>query len=204
MSNYNLKAICKVIAELNLEGVQVIPMPSNPKCCMRIIYNGKEYTTSSWSKSDAEAFLSGLAEGCEGTYESDIEPTKFGSLFPLKNRPLSACLENYRDIHEHATSYFIRDEHDEVKPYNHYDMWIKMLFDGETVKSKEQAINLADDILNKKQCYLINNYVYPQFTLERLIREWIQENDYQEIDFNKIIEIIEKYQKAVNTRVSMV
>ena len=170
MANYNMASIKRIVADLGLEGVQLISS-SNPNNCSKIIYKGKEYKSSQWTKSEAEAVLLELKNGSTCTINNANEDRESGDeilarYINMQNRTFNSVLAEY--IEKNKTTYHV---------------WLQQLYnfyntndEGKEINKDFNAESIARKLLADRKNIIFKGNVYSQKGLEYLVKAWHNEN----------------------------
>lgn len=170
MANYNMTSIKRIVADLGLEGVQLIPS-TNPNNCSKILYKGKEYKSSQWTKSEAEAVLTELKEGVKCTINNANECRESGDeiiarYIDMQNKSFNTVLTEYLNM-------------DKVP----YSAWVSQLYnfyntneDGKEINKDFNAESIARKLLEDRKNIIFKGNVYSQKGIEYLIKAWHNEN----------------------------
>lgn len=212
MATQNLKRIIKAV---NANGIiaQVIPSPSNPLNSFKVICNGIEFKSSQWTSEDIENFV----EFAQGKLSADCVAgvsvakqkinTAHGttvikesenwinqlmtyadgvkSLIQLKGQSLNTVINAYMDLTENANNVMGNN-------LNYYKDWVEsMKHWHDNAKIKVLAM------LQNKEVFIMNEYVYSKVGMYNLIKNWFGENDIPTND-DKINSIIEKWVACYN------
>ena len=170
MANYNMASIKRIVADLGLEGVQLIPS-TNPNNCSKIIYKGKEYKSSQWTKSEAEAVLTELKDGYTCNINNANESRESGEeviarYIDMQNKSFNTVLAEY--MNKDKTS------------YNTYLQQLETFYntddEGNTINKDFNAANILNRLLDNKSIVIYKGNVYSQKGLEYLIKAWHNEN----------------------------
>ena len=196
MANYNMSGIKKIVAKLGLQ-CQLIPSETNPLNCKYIMIQGKQLKSSQWSKTEAEAILSGYTNNPCTTHELDAFDEFFKNntsekgnkkeLIHFHGQSLTSCFEKFRQMTENDNMYNVKS-------------WIDTMTDCFTndVSNKADIVSCADKIknmLDSKEVYILNGFVYSTFELTNIIKLWQNENNIKTpINYNVVIN---KYINAV-------
>ena len=168
MANFNMASIKKIVAKLELTDIQLIPS-TNPNNCSKILYKGKEYKSSQWTKAEAFVILSELKEGntCEVSANEDRETGDeiIARYIDMQNRTFNSVLTEYISKNNFS-----------------YEQWLDTLFNFYNTDDKGRIINkdfkvevIANKLLQDK-VMIYNNQVLTQKGLEYLIKAWHNEN----------------------------
>lgn len=195
MANYNLSGIKKIVTKLGIT-CQLIPSDAQPLNCKYVIVNGVQLKSSQWSKTEAEAILSQYLDNpCKQqavALDDVFSINNNGNLKELihfENETLTYCLEEFRKLQEQSI-------------VNHVSNWVKTMTDFYTNEisnntDTDACANKIKSMVDNKEVYILNNYVYSSLELQNVIKYWIEANNIkQSINYASVIM---KYAKAVET-----
>lgn len=196
MANFNMSAIRKIVNELQINA-QLIPSPSQPLNCKYVIIEGKQLKSSQWTKTQAENILIEYKEGgCnknsipdDMSYFNMIDTkSNLQELIHFQDEALTYCLESFRQLQEQSS-------------INSVNSWVNTMTDFFTneISNKTDVEGCANKIkmlIDTKEVFIINGFVYSNKELENVIKTWKEVNN---INSNiNIMDVIIKYSKRVN------
>lgn len=222
MANNNLKTALRLMEQYGIQNIQVI-QGTNPKQCIGIMYNGQRISTSAWVGHDFEAFFSevktgscsvesvakqkvseawGFTEEARQAHRDEQERTyadNINHLIQLKGRKISDVFNDYM-------------HYQEMNNLLEYKQWIETVkawytepetdFNGNIIsqvsieKGLARAKEFVLNALKNKDLYIINGYVYSNYGLTQLVKNWYGENDIKTTNENN--------QKIVNKFIELV
>ena len=178
MANYNMSGIKKIVAKLGLQ-CQLIPSEANPLNCKYIMIQGKQLKSSQWSKTEAEAILSGYTNNPCTTHELDALDEFFKNntsetgnkkeLIHFQNQSLTSCFEKFRELTENNVIYSV-------------GAWIETMTDFFTNETSGKAdtttcANKIKSMIQNREVYILNGFVYSTHELTSIIKLWQKENN---------------------------
>lgn len=192
MANNNLKAFTQKALQYGIVG-QIIPLEKNPNQVGLFIYNGKEYRPSQLYGRKIDQFFQDLKDdvACESVAKQKISTAhgtnaeqmqknyaeqlmtyadSIGSTIQLKGQPLYESINKFLDEKsellkvQNWVSCMI-----DIHAYNDYDEYIK---DGMKIAKAK-----VFELLNTKQVFEVNGYIFSTYALSQLIKNWFGEND---------------------------
>lgn len=190
MATQNLKRIIKAVNDNNIMA-QVIPSPSNPKNSFKVVCNGIEFKSSQWTNEDIALFV----EYAQGKIQADVlnassvalqkVNTAHGTTAIKEADNLEKQLRTYADGIAHTIQLKGQSLTDVLNAYfntdgltedclTYYKNWINSMKHWH-VDAKAKVLEL----LNKKQCFIFNEYVYTNYGIYYLVKNWACENDMQ-------------------------